>query len=86
MHRIVAAGHMAQPHGGVEYSGVSGDPNIHHHSGYLLAAQGMEVAMSPLPEVTIRGTQADGTVTRDRNLATVVGYWTLISARRRPKP
>jgi len=24
MHRIVAAGHMAQPHGGVEYSGVSG--------------------------------------------------------------
>lgn len=33
---------MAQPHGGVEYSGVSGDPNIHHHSGYRLVARGMD--------------------------------------------
>jgi len=42
MHRILAAGHMAQPYVGAEYSDVPGDPNIRHHSGYLPGAQGIE--------------------------------------------
>lgn len=58
MHRFLAAGHMAQPYGGAEYSDVSGDPNIHHHSGYLLAVQGMEARSRRLLDLDLRKAQA----------------------------
>lgn len=56
MHRILAAGHMAQPSVGAEYSDVPGDPNIRHHSGYLLAAQ---ASRRRLLDLDLRKTEAE---------------------------